>query len=359
MARPPIGTTWQWLPIVTALLLTACSSPQTPASSTPSALTAGTEEPSPTSTPSADPGADRLVATVSIGGGPDMPTQAFGSVWVLTLDGPIMGEDLPPSVQRIDPATNEIIATVELPGRLCQGIGASRDALWACGPDGLVRIDPATNTIVAEVKFDAPLGGSRLAWGAQSVWSFATTTVGPDAVVRIDPRTNEVAATITLGHLAGTMAFGFGALWVTSPGDDVLLRIDPATNAVEEWTTGLEAPGQVVVGDEALWVTLYGEHQMEAPDGAPTLARVDPTSGEVTAEVDAGTSLGDASGIAAGDGCVWLRGTDPFLACVDQVTGEIVDQIDGENGTGDVTVAFGSLWATSEHGRVMRLTLEP
>jgi hypothetical protein len=36
-----------------------------------------------------------------------------------------------------------------------------------------------------------------------------------------------------------------------------------------------------------------------------------------------------------------------------------VDQIEGDHGTGDVTVAFGSVWATSEHGRVMRLAPEP
>ena len=105
---------------------------------------------------------DRLVASIDIGGGPDMPTEAFGSVWILTVDGELMGGDMPPSMQRIDPTTNEIIASVPLPGRLCQGIGASAEAIWACGPDGLVRIDPATNAVVAEVPFKAPLGVSRI-----------------------------------------------------------------------------------------------------------------------------------------------------------------------------------------------------
>jgi hypothetical protein len=315
--------------------------------------------PEPSATASAAAADERMVASIDIGGGPDMPTEAFGSLWILTVDGPIMGDDLPPSVQRIDPATNEIVAAVELPGRLCQGIGASAEALWACGPDGLVRIDPATNAVVAEVPFDAPLGVSRIAYGAGSIWAFATSAVGPDTVLRVDPATNAITASVPLGHVAGTMAFGFDALWVTSPTGDVVLRVDPATNSVEPWTTGVEGAGQVAVGADALWVTLYGEHGAQAPEGAPTIVRIDPASGDVTAEIDAGTGLEDSSGIFATADAIWVRGTDPFLVRIDPATGELVDEIDGEHGTGDVAVAFGSVWATSEHGLVMRITPEP
>ena len=352
------------------LVLAACSSgtagpegsASEPSAATPTSSAAESAAP-PSSAPSAPASAaaadERLVATVDIGGGPDMPMEAFGSLWVLTVDGPIMGEDVPPSVQRIDPATNEIIATVELPGRLCQGIGASPEAIWACGPDGLVRIDPATNAVVAEVALDAPLGVSRLAYGAGSLWAFATSTVGPDTVVRVDPATNAITATIPLGHLAGTMAFGLDALWVTSPTDDLLLKIDPATNAVEPLSTALEGAGQVAVSDDAVWASLYGEHGAQAPEGAPTIVRIDPASGEVTAEIDAGAGLEDSNGIVASTDGVWVRGTDPFLVRIDPATAEIVDRIEGDHGTGDVTVAFGSVWATSEHGRVMRFEPEP
>jgi DNA-binding beta-propeller fold protein YncE len=315
--------------------------------------------PEPIATASAVATDDRLVATVDIGGGPDMPTEAFGSLWILTVDGPLTGDGVPPSVQRIDPATNEIIATVEIPGRLCQGIGASAEAMWACGPDGLVRIDPATNAVVAEVPFDAPLAVSRIAAGAGSVWAFATSTIGPDTIVRVDPATNAVTASIPLGHVAGTMAFGFDALWVTSPTGDVVLRVDPATNAVESWATGVEGAGQIAIGSDALWVTLYGEHGAQAPEDAPTIVRIDPASGEVTAEIDAGTGLEDSSGIFAAADAMWVRGTDPFLVRIDPATAEIVERIDGDHGTGDVTVAFGSVWATSEHGSVMRFATEP
>jgi len=136
--------------------------------------------------------------------------------------------------------------------------------MWACGPDGLVRIDPATNEIVATVDLHAALVVSRIAYGAGSVWAFATASVGPDLVVRIDPATNAITATIELHRTAGTMAFGFDALWVTSPADDRLLRIDPATNAVEEWSDGVEGAGLVAVGADALWVSLLFEEGSQA-----------------------------------------------------------------------------------------------
>lgn len=242
-----------------------------------------------------------------------------------------------------------------LPGRVCQGLGASPEAIWACGPDGLVRIDPATNEVLATVELDAALVVSRLAYGAGSVWAFATATVGPDLVARIDPATNAVTATIELGRIAGTMAFGFDALWVSSPTDDRLLRIDPATNAVEEWTDGLDTPGLVVVGADALWVSMLFGENAQAEEDDVTVVRIDPETGDVTASIATGGSLETSFGMAATEDGIWVRGLDPMLVRIDPATNEIIDRIGESSGPGDVTVAFGSVWITSERGEVIRL----
>ena len=42
-----------------------------------------------------------------------------------------------------------------------------------------------------------------------------------------------------------------------------------------------------------------------------------------------------------------------------RMAGEVVETIDVPRGSGDVAVAFGSVWATSEHGQVLRLDPEP
>lgn len=355
--------------LVLSTTLAACGASGAPAASSaaatvaPSAATASSPAAVPSASASASEaasaGPDLLaawtVATLELGGGPDQPTEAFGSLWVLAVDGPLMNDGTEPAVHRIDPGTNRVIATVPLPGRLCQGIGASPEAMWACGPDGLVRIDPATNTVVASVEFDAALAVTRIAYGAGSVWAFATASVGPDLVVRIDPATNAVTATIELGTTAGTLAFGFDALWVTSPIDGLLLRVDPATNGVETWTEGIETPGVVSIGEDAIWVSLFAERGLQADPDEPAVVRIDPSTGDAVASIVIGGSVGDEGGLAATPDAIWVRAPEPWLVRVDPATNEVVDVIDTVSGPGDVTVAFGAVWVTTERGDLIRL----
>jgi hypothetical protein len=116
--------------------------------------------------------------------------------------------------------------------------------------------------------------------------------------------------------------------------------------------------GPMAAGEDALWVSLYGERGAQAPDDAPTIVRIDPSTGEITAEIDAGTALEDSSGIAAAPDGLWVRGTDPFLLRIDGETAEVVDRIEADLSTGDVTVAYGSVWATSETGAIVRIAPE-
>ncbi len=197
---------------------------------------------------------------------------------------------------------------------------------------------------------------SRIPYGAGSVWAFATTTVGPDQVVRVDPATNSVTATIDLEHVAGTMAFGFDALWVSAPADHLLLRIDPATDAVEEWTSGIERPGIIAVGNDALWISLLFEHAQDASEGEATIARIDPSTGEVVASIATGGSLGDEGGIAAAADAIWVRGSRPWLSRIDPASHEVVERFDSRGGIGDVAVAFGTVWATNpDYGEIIRI----
>ena len=108
--------------------------------------------------------------------------------------------------------------------------------------------------------------------------------------MRVDPATNAVTASIPLGHPVGWMSYAFDALWVTSVDDDLLLRVDPATGEIAEWTTGVEAAGVITADEDALWVALLAVDGMRADDGEPTIVRIDPATGDVTAEVAAGAS---------------------------------------------------------------------
>ena len=219
----------------------------------------------------------------------------------------------------------------------------------------MLRIDPETDTIVAEVAYDSPAMFGRLAFGAGTMWGYSTTGVVPDAIVRVDPATNATTATIPLPGVAGSMAFGFDALWVTIPADDTVLRIDPATNEVTELATDVEGAHMLAVGSDALWVSMYGTKEARPGPDEPTLARIDPTDGNVVARIATGGVIVGGE-VAASADAVWVRAPQPFLVQIDPITNEVVDRIDNRASEGSMLVTEGSLWVTSvSYGRLWRI----
>jgi hypothetical protein len=109
----------------------------------------------------------------------------------------------------------------------------------------------------------------------------------------------------------------------------------------------------------AIWVTLLAEPGVTAGPAETTVIRIDPASGDVSGEVATGGAVGLGGGVTTTGGQVWVRAVEPFLVRIDPATNQVIDRIDADLSSGDATVAFGSLWATSEHGQVLRLTLEP
>jgi hypothetical protein len=297
--------------------------------------------------------AERTEVEIAITGA-DFPLVAFDSVWVVAADRP------EPAIVRVDPASNEVVAEIVVPGRGCNGATASPDAIWACSSDGVARIDPATNTVTTVVDVDA-FGQARLAYGAGSVWAFtrAGDAQTANAVVRIDPTTAAVTATIPLDHPLGTMAFGFDALWVTSPDDGLLLRVDPATGEGSVVRDDLTGAFTVVVGPDSVWVSLFGTADAAPGAGDPTIARIDPTSGDVVATIVT-EPIGNVGGIAADETAVWIRGPTTFLTQIDPATNQVVERITAKLQTGgDVVLGFDSVWAASfDFGRLWRVAPE-
>lgn len=349
MSSAAIGTPAVRLAIACVLVLSACSAPAGDTSSAPTMSTPpaeATAAASPSAAPSASAPAgdaveDQSVAILeNVTGEPDWPLEGFGSLWLLAPDSD------EPALLRVDPATNEITAAIRLPGNICQGFTVTDDAVWACTPNGVVRIDPATNAITGEVTFDTPEVFSRLAFGAGSVWALGTDGFGPNVLVRIDPVAS-TAAMIPLGHGAATLAFGFDAVWVTAPQDGLVLRVDSATQEITEHATGLTRPWTIAVGPDSLWVTLYGNDEQTPSEDDPTVVRIDPADGSIVTEIATGAWSGNSGGLWAEAEAVWVRAPDAFLVRIDPATNEVVDRINGPVSGGDVTVAFGSVWATA------------
>lgn len=349
-----------WAAGLAAILAVSACTPLPDATGEPPAAgsaPAPARSPSATDAPIESPGGgaveDVAEAVIAMQGGPDLPIEGFGSMWFLAPDDE-------PALVRVDPATNEEVARILLPGRLCQGIVASDDAIWFCSADGAGWVDPATNAIVGSVTYPTAAGAlseprfGRMAFGAGAVWDTSSDASNPDALVRIDPATR-TATLIPLGHAYGAIAFGFDALWVTAPADGLLLRVDPASNVVTEHANGLPAPHGIFAGPDSLWITLHGSDAEPAADD-PTVIRVDPSDGTILAEIATGAPVGTDGELWAGDEAVWVRAPNAFVTRIDPATNAVTDTFSGPGSTGALTVAFGSLWATSvEFNDVYRL----
>jgi DNA-binding SARP family transcriptional activator/streptogramin lyase len=256
-----------------------------------------------------DPSSRDVVRTIGLAVTPSDVEVGAGGVWVLS-DWALL---------RIDPAINAVVATVRLPRGSGQErwthmeVGATAVYLCRCVPipaRGLLRIDPVTRDIT--YVREGPVG--QIAYGEGALW--ALTGYEADTIERIDPESKAVVATIPLervGELHGyrpRIAVGEGAIWVASR--QSLWRINPATNRfVGSVPVGIEAEGSfaagkaegsVAAGYGAVWIMSFG-------DGV--LLRVDPESQTVAKTIPLGTLIYPANldAIAAGEGAVWIAVT--------------------------------------------------
>jgi len=95
---------------------------------------------------------------------PDWLASGFGSVWVKRDDGAIV---------RLGPG-GKVQATIDADiyqPPVCQGLGVSADAVWACATEGtIIRIDPETNDVAAEIDLPKINEQGRLVSHGGQVW---------------------------------------------------------------------------------------------------------------------------------------------------------------------------------------------
>ena len=290
-----------------------------------------TAGPSDADLPAADPA--RFDRRVRISDSPDWLAEGFGSLWVKRDNG---------AVERISP-DGDVVATIDaniFQQPVCQGIGVSDTAVWACATGGtLIRVDPATNKFQA---VDVPKVNEqgRLTSSGGLLW---VLTGDGDRLEGLTDR-GQVIETIDLGTFCTDTADSAadGLLWVVCSYDGLALRVDLEAGKVTGRVADLpNATSVSVAGD--VWVG-YGAG----------LARVEATSLEVLDTLPL-----EVLAVRATDHGVWVRGTaDDFLTLVDAVTGELTTRLAALDLTsgGDVIELDGRLWATAvDDGLLVRL----
>ena len=249
-----------------------------------------------------DPASDQVVATIGLPGPgrrPEAIAAGAGLVWVAASTG---------VVWRIDPTRNQVVGSIDT-GRLLYkpiGLAVQDDAVWVvcCAnaapgrhSDGkLIQIDPAGGRVTARI---AVRGGPfAVAADPQAVW--VATAQG--SAERVDRVTSRVAAVIPAGGpLGGTqaVAIGHGGVWLADPGDSVVLRIDPAANRTIA-RIPVAWPHHLAVDEAGVWVVSGYE---------AALVKVDPALNRPVATVP-DRYLRDLKGLTVGAGSVWATSGD-------------------------------------------------
>lgn len=170
-----------------------------------------------------------------------------GSVWVPS--------DSEGAIARVDPATNEVIATVSVdPGTFYLAFGL--DALWAVSSDAqsLQKIDPATNKVTGKVALGKQPG--FLAAGEGAVW---VQEQGDGTVARVDPATMTVSDRIAVGEnlIYGDIDVGGGLVWLRTTDDQVFAVIDPATNTVKARLGKAAGSGAIRYTPDGVWTSAH------------------------------------------------------------------------------------------------------
>jgi YVTN family beta-propeller protein len=303
-------------------------------------------EPPPTVRPRSPPGTKRrgLVVLVAV-----VALAAITALSLLLLargGGQVMAAGN--SVAVIDAKSGDMIDNIAVgsqPGAVASGAGS----IWVAnvGDGSVSRIDPRAGRVVRTVS--TGLGVSAVATSGDRVWTLGAGA--PPAARSIDPVFDRLGQAVRVGALSpfasehsGPIAVGAGSVWVSN-GDSAIVRVDPATSAVKARINVGNEPSGIAVGDGAVWV---------ADDLDATVSRIDPATNGVTATVPVGPG---ASGIAVGNGAVWVAQTlDDSVARIDPSTSAVTSTIPVGHAPTGVAAAGGSVWvANSQSGTISRI----
>jgi YVTN family beta-propeller protein len=313
----------------------------------------------------------RVTATILVGSFPRDIAVGAGAVWVSVNDF-TEGEPETHSVLRIDPSTNEIVATIPVgtAGNLAVGL----DALWTIdsidGPqDTVVRIDPATNQVIDTI----PIGpyAFDVAVDASGVWvtrDFDGSGRSGE-VIRIDPATNEIVARIPVDGRIRDVVVGEGGVWVVDSTSTLrrgpsLIHIDPQTNEVVATIPGL-ADLNVTTGGGLVW--MHGWLSTIDPSvgtgsgDRPLVLRVDPATDQFVGDP---IPMVFFHPFAFWEGGIWFVGEESAVSHLDAMTLEVDHSVVVDPIAQDSTVhaaldiSTGTIWVANYQEAITRIDLK-
>lgn len=277
------------------------------------------------------------VATVvlKLDGFPDFLVPDSNDVWITNEK----------RVDKLSSKSSKPILSAAIPAP-CGVMAVGFGSLWVanCTDKSVYRIDRRKGKITAIIPTGLAdkYGELSIATGAGSVWVLSDSA---GILTRINPVKNVVQAKIKVLPFSYCVAFGYGAVWITSTGmverksPGSVQRINPKTNkTVAIIATGI-APRFLAAGENGIWALNQG-------DG--TVSRIDPYTNKLIATIDAKV-VGLGGDIATGAGKVWVRGNkSAFLVSINPKTNAVSNRYGPLSGSGAVRVTDdNNVWISS------------
>jgi len=269
------------------------------------------------------------------------------------------------SLQRIDPKTNKLLATIRV-GPRPSSITVGEDAVWVTSEDDqtVSRIDPKTDRL--SLTSAAGADPIHVAAGEGAVW---VSNRADKTLIRFDPRTLKIVQTFLpdASRYCGPAAVGEGAVWVAASAG--LTRVSPDDDVTARVAGVPPCPFDVAVGGGAVWLADSAVFQVGCGSaraggssgggcgsGTPgrSVTRVDPVKLKAVASKPLAFMVDD---IAADEQGVWVVDRrDDMLVRIDPKTNRVVGRVR----VGDAPVAVAtdgsSVWtANLDDGTVSRI----
>jgi virginiamycin B lyase len=266
-------------------------------------------------------------ATIKVGRTADWVLVTENAVWVATTK--------PYAVQRIDPATNTIVATVALSGEACSGQTYAFDSIWIpiCGKNPtIVRINTVTNAISATLPVGPVDAEESITASDDSVW---IVTDRHSTLDRIDPSSNAVRQKIPIPPGSYNPLFSNGVVWITGVENNVLTAVDASTGKVMESFQIGSKPRFLFSGGGSVWVLNQG-------DGS--VSRVDEKTRKLVATVQVGIP-GTGGDLVYAEDHLWIASFGFPLSRVDPTTNKVTCQWVGRGGD-SLRYGHDAIWLT-------------
>ena len=268
--------------------------------------------------------------------------------WVAIVpDAVWVGSTGPFAVHRIDPKTNQLVATTGLPGNPCAGLASGFGSLWVplCGhAPALAKVDLSSNKLVSLIKLAAVMAEGGVTASTDSVW-VVVDSVG--SLARISPDTGVVRQIVRVPAGSFNPLYNDGQIWITRAIGAEVTVIDAFDGTPLATVPTGPNPRFLTAGGDAVWILNQG-------DGS--LTRID-TQTRSTKTIGLGTP-GHGGDISFGGGMIWTTMANIPLSAIDVSAVSLRCHWTGPGGD-SLGIGHGAIWLTDYHaGTISRIGLE-